>query len=168
MIIRPETPADVAAIRALTSAAFAGKPFSDGTEAAVIDALRVADALTISLVAEDAGEVVGHVAFSLVTIDDQPGNWFGLGPVSVVPGRQRQGIGSALIRDGLAELRALGAGGCVLLGDPAYYCRFGFANDPALRYGDVDPRHFHALHFAGDAPAGEVAFHPAFDVAVEP
>lgn len=168
MNIRPEQRADAAGIRALTTAAFTGKPFSDGTEAAVIDALRAADTLTISLVADDAGEVVGHVAFSPVTIGGQPGNWYGLGPVSVAPGRQRQGIGSALIHEGLAQLRALGAGGCVLLGDPAYYCRFGFVNDPALRYGDVDPRHFQALHFAGDSPSGEVAFHPAFDVTVEP
>ncbi|MFT4038892.1 MAG: N-acetyltransferase, partial [Thermomicrobiales bacterium] len=155
MNIRPEVPADTAAIRTLTTAAFTGKPYSDGTEAAIVDALRAANALAISLVVEDAGAVVGHVAFSPVTIDGQPGIWYGLGPVSVMPGRQRQGIGSALIREGLAQLRARGAGGCLLLGDPAYYGRFGFAADPALRYGAVDPRYFQMLRFSGDDPTGE-------------
>ncbi|MFN8663891.1 MAG: N-acetyltransferase [Thermomicrobiales bacterium] len=127
MIIRPESPADATAIHALTAAAFAGKPYSDGTEPYVIDALRADGALAISLVAEEQGEVVGHVAFSLVSIADEPGTWYGLGPVSVAPSRQRQGIGTALIETGLAQVRDLGAEGCVLLGDPAYYRRFGFS-----------------------------------------
>ncbi|MFN8662328.1 MAG: N-acetyltransferase [Thermomicrobiales bacterium] len=164
MIIRPESPADATAIHALTAAAFAGKPYSDGTEPYVIDALRADGALAISLVAEEQGEIVGHVAFSLVSIADEPGTWYGLGPVSVAPSRQRQGIGTALIETGLAQVRDLGADGCVLLGDPAYYGRFGFVSDSALRYRDVDPRYVQWLSFTGDTPAGEVAFHLAFDV----
>jgi len=101
-------------------------PFSDDTEARVIDALRVAGALARSLVATQGGEVVGHVAFSPVTINGEAGDWYGLGPVSVWPDRQRRGIGQALIREGRRRLQGMGAGGCVLLGDPAYHARFGF------------------------------------------
>lgn len=164
MIIRLENEGDADAIHALTAAAFQGRPYSDGTEAQIVDTLRAANALTISLVAEDYDEIVGHVAFSPVAIGGQPGSWYGLGPVSVAPARQRRGIGTALIETGLARLRGLGAAGCVLLGDPAYYGRFGFASDPALRYRDVDTRFVQRLIFAGDAPTGEIAFHPAFDV----
>jgi putative acetyltransferase len=167
MIIRLENEGDADAIHALTAAAFQGKPYSDGTEAHVVDALRAAGALTISLVAEDYDEMVGHVAFSPVTINGQPGRWYGLGPVSVTPARQRQGVGTALIKTGLSQLRALGADGCVLLGDPAYYGRFGFVSDPALRYRDVNPGYVQWLSFTGEAPAGEVVFHPAFDVTLE-
>lgn len=167
MIIRLENEGDADAIHALTAAAFQGKPFSDGTEAQVVDALRAAGALTISLVAEDYDEIIGHVAFSPVTINGQQGGWYGLGPISVAPARQRRGIGSALIETGLSQLRDLGADGCVLLGDPAYYSRFGFVGDSGLSHRDVDRRYIQWLSFTGDAPVGEVAFHPAFDVTVE-
>jgi putative acetyltransferase len=164
VIIRQENDGDADAIHALTAEAFQGKPYSDGAEAHIVDALRAANALTISLVAEDYDEIVGHVAFSPVTINGRPGRWYGLGPISVAPARQRRGIGTALIQAGLSRLRALGAAGCILLGDPAYYGRFGFVSDPSLLYRDVDSRYLQYLIFIGDAPAGEVAFHPAFDV----
>ncbi|MDQ2652286.1 MAG: N-acetyltransferase [Chloroflexota bacterium] len=167
MIIRQENEGDADPIHAVTAAAFQGRPYSSGTEAHIVDALRAAGVLTISLVAEDHDEIVGHVAFSPVTINGRPGRWYGLGPVSVSPRWQRRGIGTALITTGLAQLRALGAAGCVLLGDPAYYGRFGFVSDPALRYRDVDPKYFQWLSFAGDAPVGAVEYHPAFDVAGE-
>jgi putative acetyltransferase len=163
MVIRPETADDASAIRAVTSAAFKGAPYSSGTEAAIIDALRNAGALMLSLVAEEQGRIVGHVAFSPVTINGKAGRWFGLGPVSVEPSEQRRGIGQALIRDGLERLRAAGAEGCVLLGDPAYYRRFGFVSDPKLRYGEVPPEYFQRLSFTGAEPEGEVAYHPGFD-----
>lgn len=162
MEIRPEHPGDVNAIRSVTTKAFRNMAHSSGTEAAIIDALRAADALTISLVAIDGGRIVGHVAFSAVTIDGEDIGWYGLGPVSVSPDRQRQGIGQALIREGLAELRRRGAAGCVLLGDPAYYGRFGFESDPELRYGDVPPEYFQRLAFTDSVPKGEVAFHAGF------
>lgn len=139
-------------------------PFSDGDEARVIDALRAAGALTISLVAVSAdGEVVGHVAFSPVRIDGRASDWYGLGPVSVAPELQGRGIGGALILDGLDRLRALNAGGCVLLGDPNYYARFGFVSDPALTYQGKPNRYFQRLLLAGPGRAGDVSFHPAFD-----
>ena len=162
MIIRDEHAADIDAIRALTWAAFAGMPYTSGTEAAIVDGLRAAGALTISLVASDGGKVVGHAAFSPVTINGEAGLWFGLGPLSVEPQRQRQGVGTSLVRTGLERLSAMGAQGCVVLGDPAYYGRFGFTSDPELRYGNVPPQHFQRLVLAGQPPRGGVAFHPAF------
>lgn len=165
MHIRPERPEDAATIHALTDAAFAGMPFSDQTEARVVDGLRAAGALTLSLVATEADEILGHVAFSPVTVNGEAVGWYGLGPVSVWPARQRSGVGQALIRDGLQRLAALGAGGCVLLGDPAYYRRFGFANDPSLHLVGAPPWAFQCLTLDGPRPEGEVRFHPAFDVA---
>ncbi|MEE1611790.1 GNAT family N-acetyltransferase [Microvirga sp. CF3016] len=163
MVIRPEIAEDIPSIRAVTVAAFKGAPYSSGTEAAIVDALRDAGALTLSLVAEDHGRIIGHVAFSPITINGEAGRWFGLGPVSVEPGEQRRGIGQALIRDGLERLRAAGAEGCVLLGDPAYYRRFGFVSDPKLRYGDVPPEYFQRLSFNGAEPEGVAAYHAGFD-----
>ena len=165
MIIRPEIAEDAAAIRAVTAAAFKDAPYSNGTEADLVDALRDAGALALSLVAEKQGRVVGHVAFSPVTINGEAGHWFGLGPVSVEPAEQRRGIGQALIRGGLERLRAEGAEGCVLLGDPAYYRRFGFVSDPKLRYGEAPPEYFQRLNFTGAEPEGEVAYHAGFDTA---
>jgi putative acetyltransferase len=163
MNIRAEIPEDAAIIRAITSAASEGAPHSSGTEAAIVDALRAAGALTVSLVAVQNGEIVGHVAFSPVTIDCKSTGWFGLGPVSVRPDQQGAGIGQALIRHGLDQLRRMGAEGCVVLGDPRYYRRFGFTNDPELRYGDVPPEYFQQLLLKGVTPKGEVAYHPSFD-----
>ncbi|HEV7256700.1 MAG TPA: N-acetyltransferase [Bosea sp. (in: a-proteobacteria)] len=163
MQIRAEEPGDVDAIRTLTTEAFATAPHSSGTEAGIVDGLRAVGALTLSLVAVEDGEIVGHVAFSPVTIDGAERGWFGLGPVSVRPGRQRGGIGSGLIREGLRRLRERGAGGCVLLGAPAYYGRFGFAADPALVLEDVPPDYFMRLAFGGEVPAGTVRYHAAFD-----
>ncbi|WP_089177373.1 N-acetyltransferase [Bosea sp. AS-1] len=163
MPIRLEQPGDADAIRALTTEAFATAPHSSGTEVAIVDGLRAAGELTLSLVAVEDGEIVGHVAFSPVTIDGAERGWFGLGPVSVRPGRQHSGIGSELIREGLRRLRENGAGGCVLLGDPAYYGRFGFANDPALVLEGVPPEYFMRLGFGAEQPAGTVRYHAAFD-----
>jgi putative acetyltransferase len=164
MQIRQERPEDVATIRALTEAAFKGMPFSDQTEAKVIDALRAAGALTLSLVATEGGEIISHVAFSPVRINGEAGDWYCLGPVSVWPDHQRTGIGQALIREGLQRLQSMGGGGCVLLGDPAYYRRFGFESDPDLYDVDAPPGAFQRLTLNGARPSGEVTFHPAFDV----
>lgn len=164
MQIRLERPEDAATIHALTDAAFKGMPFSDQTEARVIDGLRAAGALSLSLVATEGGEIVGHIAFSPVQINGESSDWYGLGPVSVWPGHQRRGIGQALIRDGLRRLRSLGAGGCVLLGAPAYYGRFGFESDPDLYEIGAPPGAFQRLSLDGSRPRGKVSFHPAFDV----
>ena len=164
MEIRLEQPEDVDAIRTLTTAAFETAPHSSGTEAAIVDALRNAGALTISLVAVYERELVGHIAFSPVTINGEANGWYGLGPVSVRPDRQRQGIGQTLIRTGLDHLRRINAQGCVVLGEPAYYARFGFVCDPNLRYGNAPPEYFQRLALTHDVPQGEAAYHPGFNV----
>ncbi len=128
----------------------------------MIAALRAAGALTVSLVAEIDGRVVGHVAFSPVTASDGTPDWYGLGPVSVLPEYQRQGIGSALIREGLARLEALQARGCCVVGHPGYYGRFGFENTSELGHEGVPPEAFFVLPFDGECPRGTVAFHEAF------
>ncbi len=161
MHIRNEAPADATAIAALTTEAFAGARFSTGAEARIVERLREHGALTISLVAEDEGRIVGHAAFSPVEIDGAEGAWFGLGPVAVAPSSQGRGIGRALIDQGLSRLREAGAHGCVVLGDPAYYGRFGFTHDTKLLYGQTG-KHFQRLILRGGQPAGEVRFHPAF------
>jgi putative acetyltransferase len=163
MIIRDERTGDIDAIRAITTEAFMRMAYSSGTEAAIIDALRNAGALSISLVAVGGDDIVGHVAFSPVTISGTSGKWYGLGPVSVRPDRQRNGIGGALIRIGLDRLKKLEADGCVVLGDPRYYRRFGFASDPRLRYGAGPSGHFQRLMLNGAAPTGEVTYHAGFD-----
>lgn len=164
LTIRPERPEDIVAIRAVVGAAFAGAEHSSGTEAAIVDGLRAASALTVSLVAILGDELVGHVAFSPVAIADEARDWFGLGPVAVQPDRQRRGIGDALIRDGLRRLREAGAHGCVVLGEPAYYRRFGFVSDPMLRFPGPPPGYFQRLVLQGESPSGIVRYHPAFDV----
>jgi putative acetyltransferase len=164
VIVRPEQSGDESEIRELIEAAFGGAEQSSGTEARIVDALRSAGALEVSLLAIDRGVTVGHAAFSLVRIDGRDTGWFGLGPVAVLPHHQGSGIGAALIEAGLAELRASGAGGCVVLGDPGYYARFGFKPEPDLRYPGPPPEYFQALRFDGAAPSGAVAYHPAFGV----
>ena len=153
--------ADRDAIRSLTARAFAGLPFSDGTEPDIIDALRQARALTLSLVAVLGERIVGHVAFSEVGVPAQSG-WFALGPVSVEPKFQRCGVGSQIIRAGLQALREQGARGCVLLGDHRYYQRFGFVAAPELSPPQYPAEHFQVARFGECLPTAPVAFHPAF------
>lgn len=160
--IRDEQPCDAAAITDLTIEAFKTLGVSNHTEQFVIGALRAAGALTLSLVAELDGRVVGHIAFSPVTMSDGTTGWYGLGPVSVAPELQRQGIGKALIQEGLQRLKALGARGCCLVGHPEYYRQFGFTNTPEFGHEGVPPEVFFALSFDGRTPRGTVAFHEAF------
>lgn len=162
MDIQLEQPADAEAIRVVVTDAFARAPHRSGTEADLVEALRRANALTLSLVAREQGVLVGHVAFSPVTINGESTGWFGLGPVAVRPDRQRLGVGRALIQSGLDRLLARGAQGCVVLGDPAYYARFGFRSDPNLRYGDVPPEYLQRLCFGEQRPTGRVDYHRAF------
>lgn len=161
--VREEVPADAAAIADVVRRAFVKAEHSDQTEPAIVERLRDAGALTISLVAEEDGELVGHVAMSPVLIGGHDFGWFGLGPVAVNPDRQGKGIGSTLVHAGLDRLRALGAAGCVVLGEPDYYGRFGFAADEKLRFVDAPAEYFMALNLAGDNPvSGIVDYHPAF------
>lgn len=161
--IRPERPSDENAIGEVTRQAFESHPYSHQTEHFIINALRKASALSVSLVAEQGGNVVGHIAFSPVLIDDGSSGWYGVGPVSVVPELQGKGIGRALIEHGLAKLRELGAKGCVLVGDPAFYTRFGFANTPKLVLDGVPQEFFLSLPLGDSSAQGKVKFHAAFD-----
>ena len=160
--IRTETNADVRAITEVTEAAFQTMEISDHTEQFIVTALRKAGALTVSLVAELDGRVVGHIAFSPITMSDGTADWYGMGPVSVLPQVQRQGIGKALVQEGLARLKALNARGCCLVGHPEYYRKFGFQNTPELGLDGVPPVVFFALSFDGHVPRGTVSFHNAF------
>ena len=137
--IRPERPDDMAAVFAVHAAAF-----PTDAEARLVDRVRAAGEARLSLVAEANGAVVGHVLFSPVSIETASGHrtGFGLAPVAVLPAHQRQGVGSALIREGLAICRQQRCLFVVVLGHPAYYPRFGFrrASDVGLsnEYGADD------------------------------
>lgn len=146
----------------LTKVAFETMPFSAGDEQDLIDALRKDGALALSLIAERGDEIIGYIAFSRVEIDGRPSTWFDLGPISVRPDLQSLGVGSALILEGLSRIRSMGAEGCVLLGYPSYYGRFGFAHDPDLTYEGEANVNFQQLTLAGTTPKGAVSYHPAF------
>jgi putative acetyltransferase len=161
VVVRRESIADQDAIRSLTARAFSGLSFSDGTEPLVIDALRAANALALSLVAVLHEQIVGHVAFSEVG-PPAHGGWLALGPVSVEPPLQRRGVGSQLIEAGLQAIREQGAKGCVLVGDHQYYHRFGFVVAPAFAPSRYPPQHFQIVRFGDSSPDTPIAFHPAF------
>lgn len=161
--VRPETAHDHGPIHALTQAAFRDAIHSDGNEAAIVDHLRERGTLALSLVAVNMDRaVVGHVAFSPVTIDGERTGWFALGPLSVIPTSQRTGIGAQLVRRGIAEMQAAGARGIVLLGDPDYYARFGFRPQMGLTLDGVPAGYFQALVLEGEAPSGQVRYDDAF------
>jgi len=166
--IRDETPSDYTAISELTLEAFRPLNFPELTEHFVIEALRAAGALTISLVAEIDGRVIGHIAFSPITISDDTPGWYGLGPVSVLPEYQRQGIGKTLIAEGLARLQALGARGCCLVGHPEYYGKVGFIHPDGLSHEGVPPEVFFAISFDGAYPQGVISFHEGFQAKSSP
>ncbi|WP_447899880.1 GNAT family N-acetyltransferase [Stenotrophomonas sepilia] len=161
--IRPEIREDRAVIHALTEAAFREAPHSSHTEQFIVDALRSRGELSLSLVAEKDGQVVGHVALSPVTISDGSTGWFGLGPISVLPGWQAQGVGAALMHAALDALRGQGAQGCVVLGEPSYYGRFGFRAEPGLMLPGVPPEYFQALCLRPPMAQGAVQYSPAFE-----
>ncbi|WP_151718606.1 GNAT family N-acetyltransferase [Gemmobacter serpentinus] len=163
MILRDETAADVDAIAALVTAAFTDAEHSDGNEAAIVADLRAGNGLLLSLLAEDTGALLGHIAASAVTVGGEPG-WACIAPVSVAPAAQRRGVGSALMTAAMARLQALGTGGGVILGDPDYYRRFGFVADGRRRIAGV-PQDYVLSHVLTTDPPGDVGFHPAFGMA---
>lgn len=167
MIIRPEKSDDYDSIRQVNLEAFANHPHSHQTEHLIVEALRADDALTVSLVAEVGGQVVGHIAFSGVTIGGHVQHWFILGPLAVLPARQRQSIGTELVKEGLRFLRGLGAQGCVLVGEPGYYCRFGFKHHPELTMEGVPSQYLLSLPMADHMPNGGVELHSAFFVGAD-
>jgi putative acetyltransferase len=162
MIIRDEQPGDVPAIRDVIAAAFKPVPYSRQTEVAIYDALRAAGAMTVALVAEEEGAVVGHIVLSRVTIGAESGDWLGAGPVAVRPDRQGRGIGCALVEAALDRARRLSAPGCVLVGDPAFYGRFGFAARDGLTHDGVPDQFVLGVSLGAPVPQGTIHFHPAF------
>jgi len=162
--LRPETPHDVADIAAVTVAAFQDAEHSSHTEQHIVAGLRQAGVLTISIVAEHESRIVGHVAVSPVSISDGATHWYGLGPISVLPEFQNRGIGSQLMEAALRRLWELSAQGCVVVGEPRYYQRFGFHASPQLTYPGLPPEYFMAVSLTGDLPRGVVSYHEAFTV----
>ena len=162
IFIRQESPRDHAAIYDLTKRAFAPMPFADGDEQDLIEKLREAGALAISLVAERDGVIVGHIAFSPAFAADASPGWFALGPVAVEPELQRQGVGKKLIGTGIQVLRERDAAGCVLVGNPNYYSRFGFKPFPHLAPDGEPAEFFMILPLRVTDPHVVVGFHPVF------
>lgn len=162
--IRPEQGADEEAIYDLVKRAFAPMPFSGGDEQDLVNALRMQGDLALSLVAVDPdGTVIGHIGFSPVTIDGAACNWFQMAPVSVTPELQHKGIGSALIKAGIEQLRGQGARGVAVVGNPVYYERFGFALSPGLApLSEHDLPYFRAMVLSGELPTGTLRYAPAF------
>ena len=158
----------MAAVYSLTKLAFAGKRYSDGNEQDVIEALRAAGALAVSLVADQQGQIIGHVALSPAIAQDGSQGWYALGPISVEPGSQRQGIGEMLIREAMARLVALQATGCVLIGDTRYYSRHGFVPRPDLAPPCEPAEHYMIRPLSETAPETSVSFHPAFNASAAP
>ncbi len=163
IVIRNEIESDIKAISEITKAAFENLPISNHTEQFIVNALRDANALTISLVAVAGKKMVGHIAFSPLTISDGSLGWYGLGPISVLPELQKQGIGKSLIREGLSSLKSLGAKGCVLVGDPGYYERLGFRSLPELVINGVPQENVLALPLEESKAHGLVTFHEGFN-----
>ncbi|OAR03029.1 hypothetical protein LLEC1_07894 [Akanthomyces lecanii] len=164
--IQRETECDAPVIEEVTAVAFMDAEHAGHNEQFIVRGLREANQLTISLVAEDEATlaIVGHVAVSPVTISDGSESWYGLGPISVRPEHQGRGIGSLLMERALADLQTShAAAGCVVLGDPKYYTRFGFKADPSLRFPGAPAVYFMALAWREPAPSGTVSFHEAFE-----
>ncbi len=163
MIIRKEHASDAPTISRITEMAFRDMQHSSHTEQYIVDALRESGNLTLSLVAEQGQAVIGHIAISPVIISPCAQGWYGLGPLSVEPNSQQRGIGSALVQAALDLLKRSGAAGCVVLGEPGYYSRFGFQHDPGLILPGIPGDYFQALSFGAPIPSGTVAYHDSFN-----
>ena len=164
LLIRRENRTDHGAISHVIEQAFKNQQYSSHTEQYIVDALRKAEVLTLSLVAVLNQHIVGHIAISPIQISSGVQGWYGLGPVAVLPEWQLQGIGSALIQSALNQLKMIGAKGCVVLGDPNFYSGFGFKAVPELILENVPIEYFQALSFDGKFPQGTVTYHDAFNV----
>lgn len=163
IIVRDEEITDIEAIEKLTKAAFQNAEHTSHTEHFIVNSLRTHGQLTISLVAIEHGTIIGHVAISPVEMSSGEIGWYGLGPISVHPDKQGCGIGSLLMNKSLQKLKQLGAQGCVLLGEPSYYSRFGFKNYPELVLPNVPSEYFQAVTFSGNIPKANVKYHEAFN-----
>lgn len=162
-MIREERAGDEAAIFALTEAAFADHPHSEGTEPYIVDRLRADGELVLSLVYESQRGIVGHVAFSSARLSSGDEGWLTLGPISVLPDVQRMGIGGALIAEAKRRLEQAGYRGIILVGDPGYYGRHGFRQGtPITLDGPLAP-FVQTYSFDSHTPEATVGFAPAFN-----
>jgi len=157
--IRQEAAGDEAAIAQVTEAAFAGKPYASGDEADLPERLRDAGALVLSLVAVERKQIIAHVCLSPATVGGE--KWLSLGPLSVLPNKQGQGIGSALVSTAVGIAQAYGRGGVVLMGDPKFYGRLGFEQTSDVTFNGSETRHLQVYPF-GETPLGAAVFHEAF------
>lgn len=168
MLIKDEQPNDSNRITNIQYAAFKGHPMhapgAEPTEHIIVERLRASKALALSLLAEEGGEAVGHIAISPATIGNSTSGWYLLGPVGVVPAHQGHGIGSCLIRETLQRMKDKGAEGIVLVGEPKFYNQFGFKNVPTITYSGVPDQYVLALSFTDNEPEGEIVAHDAFNV----
>jgi putative acetyltransferase len=160
--IRHESAEDAQAIHDLTARAFAPMPFADGDEQMLPARFRSAKALSLSLVAELKGKIVGQLTLTpAIAANGAPG-WFALGPISVDPSYQKQGIGSTMIAAAITWLRAQNAAGCALVGNPAYYSRFGWLPFPELAPPGEPSKYYQILPLADAEPTTVIHFHPLF------
>jgi putative acetyltransferase len=164
VLVRTEEEKDSAAVHTLNASAF-----ESPAEANLVDALRKQAHTVVSLVAEDNKKVVGHIMFSPVSLSGHPGlKIIGLAPMAFTPTHQNKGIGSALVRTGLEQCKALGFGAVVVLGHPGYYPRFGFS--PSTRFGigceyEAPEEAFMAVELQPDylrGKSGTIKYHAAF------
>jgi putative acetyltransferase len=161
-LIRDERPDDIDAIRSVVERAFAHHPHSQQTEHIIVRELRIAGQLILPKVGMLDGKIIGYATFSPVRLSPDHDGWYGLGPVAVDPVHQGVGFGSMLIESALEQLKRGGACGCVVLGEPRYYSRFGFVPEPNLTLEGVPPEYFLAQTFIGSVPAARVSYHAAF------
>lgn len=161
-LIRPERADDYAAIYNVTKRAFAPMPFSDGDEQELIGRFRDAGVLALSLVAEMDDSIIGQITLTPAFAADGSPGWFALGPIAVAPENKSMKIGSKLMEAGIAWLREQEAAGCVLVGNPAYYSRFGFELYPALAPNGEPAEYYQILPLRVQQPSEIVSFHPLF------
>lgn len=168
MLIRDEHPDDISLISHIHYTAFQGHPAhapgAEPVEHRIVEQLRASNALTLTLVAEVDGEIAGHSALSPAALGQTRSGWFLFGPIGVLPRFQGRGIGSALVRETLRRMRDQRASGIVLVGDPGFYTRFGFANAAGLVYRGVPDQYVLAACLGDTIAQGEIIPHAAFNV----
>lgn len=160
--IRDEQEGDAEAMFAMVQRAFDGHPYSDGDEGHAINRLRDDGDLLVSLVVEDADEIIGQIAFSRANLSNGEEGWMVLGPIAIEPSRQGGGIGRALMAEGEARMRALGAKGITVLGNPKIYSRFGYVQHTPMTLEGELGEYLQVKSFGAEIPAATLTFAKAF------